>query len=138
MEFLSSLFSTLCFLLLLQFHLASSVILLRHHHSSNNYNNPNHRNPILQGNQTSCSLFIGTWVYDETYPFYQSSSCPAVDPQFNCQLYGRPDTEYLKYRWKPANCELPRYLKLLFFSSSMEFRFLIFFYLIGLMGLSFC
>ncbi|XP_004242518.1 protein PMR5 [Solanum lycopersicum] len=114
MELLSSLLScsstTLCLLLLLQFYVALSVILLRNHHNNNNnYNNPNHRNPILQGNQTSCSLFIGSWVYDETYPFYQSASCPAVDPQFNCQLYGRPDTEYLKYRWKPANCELPRF-----------------------------
>lgn len=132
MELLSSLLSssstTLCLLLLLQFYVALSVILLRNHHNNNNnYNNPNHRNPILQGNQTSCSLFIGSWVYDETYPFYQSASCPAVDPQFNCQLYGRPDTEYLKYRWKPANCELPRYLKLDFTPSSMEFRFLIIF-----------
>ncbi|KAL3367333.1 hypothetical protein AABB24_011860, partial [Solanum stoloniferum] len=107
---LSSSSTTLCLLLLLQFYVALSVILLRNHHNNNhNYNNPNHRNPILQGNQTSCSLFIGSWLYDETYPFYQSASCPAVDSQFNCQLYGRPDTEYLKYRWKPANCELPRF-----------------------------
>ncbi|XP_059300623.1 protein PMR5-like isoform X1 [Lycium ferocissimum] len=107
MKHLSTSSSTLC-LLILQFYVASSVILLRRHH--NNNNNPNHnRSPILQGNQTSCALFIGTWVYDETYPLYQSSSCRTVDVQFNCQLYGRPDTEYLKYRWKPANCELPRF-----------------------------
>ncbi|KAA8543718.1 hypothetical protein F0562_022105 [Nyssa sinensis] len=24
-------------------------------------------------------------------------------------MYGRPDSDYLKYRWKPANCELPRF-----------------------------
>ncbi|XP_009588313.1 protein PMR5-like [Nicotiana tomentosiformis] len=108
MEHLTSLGCSLVWLLLLQFYVVSSVVLYRQHHHNNN-NNPNNRSPILQGNQTSCSLFMGTWVYDETYPLYQSSSCPAVDVQFNCQLYGRPDTEYLKYRWKPANCELPRF-----------------------------
>nr|GMD73397.1 protein PMR5-like [Ipomoea batatas]GME12580.1 protein PMR5-like [Ipomoea batatas] len=24
-------------------------------------------------------------------------------------MYGRPDTDYLKYRWKPANCDVPRF-----------------------------
>lgn len=64
---------------------------------------------MLQANQTSCALFMGTWVYDESYPLYQSSACPIIDPEFNCQMYGRPDSDYLKYRWKPANCELPRF-----------------------------
>ncbi|KAK3003814.1 hypothetical protein RJ639_018958, partial [Escallonia herrerae] len=84
----------------------SSVLLVglkNHHH------NPHHRRPMLQANQTSCALFMGTWVHDDTYPIYQSSSCAIIDPQFNCQLYGRPDTDYLKYRWEPANCELPRF-----------------------------
>ncbi|GJX34700.1 protein PMR5 [Tanacetum coccineum] len=52
---------------------------------------------------------MGSWVHDETYPIYQASSCPLIDPEFNCQMYGRPDSDYLKYRWKPANCELPRF-----------------------------
>ncbi|KAK2988768.1 hypothetical protein RJ640_025927, partial [Escallonia rubra] len=91
---------------LVHFQVVSSVLLVglkNHHH------NPHHRRPMLQANQTSCALFMGTWVHDDTYPIYQSSSCAIIDPQFNCQLYGRPDTDYLKYRWKPANCELPRF-----------------------------
>lgn len=64
---------------------------------------------MLQANQTSCALFMGTWVYDESYPLYQSSACPIIDAEFNCQMYGRPDSDYLKYRWKPATCELPRF-----------------------------
>lgn len=64
---------------------------------------------MLLANLTSCQLFMGSWVYDETYPLYQSSSCPIIDSQFNCQMYGRPDIDYLKYRWKPANCHIPRY-----------------------------
>ncbi|KAJ0792228.1 putative PMR5 domain, trichome birefringence-like family [Helianthus annuus] len=71
--------------------------------------NPHHRQPIHRSNHSQCALFMGSWVRDETYPIYQASSCPRIiDPEFNCQMYGRPDSNYLKYRWKPANCELPR------------------------------
>ncbi|KAK6163191.1 hypothetical protein DH2020_000055 [Rehmannia glutinosa] len=62
----------------------------------------------MLGNQSSCALFMGSWVRDETYPEYQYS-CPMIDPQFNCQMYGRPDTDYLKYRWQPVNCQIPRF-----------------------------
>ncbi|XAR58902.1 hypothetical protein NMG60_11014475 [Bertholletia excelsa] len=58
---------------------------------------------------SSCALFMGNWVRDETYPLYESASCPAIEPKFNCQKFGRPDSDYLKYRWKPADCELPRF-----------------------------
>ncbi|OAY82216.1 Protein PMR5, partial [Ananas comosus] len=56
---------------------------------------------------SACDVFSGSWVRDDSYPLYQSLSCPVVDAEFNCQLYGRPDTDYLRYRWRPANCELP-------------------------------
>nr|CAD1828814.1 unnamed protein product [Ananas comosus var. bracteatus] len=58
---------------------------------------------------SACDVFSGSWVRDDSYPLYQSLSCPVVDAEFNCQLYGRPDTDYLRYRWRPANCELPRF-----------------------------
>ncbi|XP_059626454.1 protein PMR5 [Cornus florida] len=97
---------TICVLLLVQIHTASSVLLagLRNHHTT-----PHHRRPMLQANQTTCALFMGSWVRDDTYPIYQSSECPIIDAEFNCQMYGRPDSDYLKYRWRPANCELPRF-----------------------------
>lgn len=92
-------------LFLLHFSYQISLASLKNHQ-----NQQYHRKPIMiLANLTSCSLFMGSWVYDETYPLYQSSSCPIIDSQFNCQMYGRPDTDYLKYRWKPANCDIPRF-----------------------------
>ncbi|KAM7258549.1 hypothetical protein ACFE04_014290 [Oxalis oulophora] len=65
--------------------------------------------PTFQANQSTCALFAGSWVLDESYPLYESSKCPFIDPEFNCQMYGRPDSAYLKYKWKPLNCDLPRF-----------------------------
>ncbi|KAL5580715.1 hypothetical protein UlMin_013157 [Ulmus minor] len=102
----SYLTSLLC-LVLVQTHMASSAIImsLKHHHSHQHHR----RQPMFQTNQSTCALFAGTWVRDEAYPLYRYSDCPIIDAEFNCQMYGRPDTDYLKYRWKPLNCELPRF-----------------------------
>ncbi|CAI9098453.1 OLC1v1035099C1 [Oldenlandia corymbosa var. corymbosa] len=57
----------------------------------------------------TCDVYKGNWVKDEEYPLYKPGSCPYVDEAFDCQNNGRPDSEYLKWRWKPDGCDLPRF-----------------------------
>ncbi|PKA64700.1 hypothetical protein AXF42_Ash007447 [Apostasia shenzhenica] len=57
----------------------------------------------------SCDFFSGSWVYDDSYPLYDSSSCPFIDEEFDCLRSGRPDVLYLKYGWRPTACELPKF-----------------------------
>lgn len=58
---------------------------------------------------SKCDLYAGKWVKDEEYPIYKPTSCPYVDEGFSCQGNGRPDSEYLKWRWKPDGCDIPRF-----------------------------
>lgn len=56
-----------------------------------------------------CDLYRGSWVFDPTYPLYDAVSCPFIAKEFNCEKNGRPDRNYLKYKWIPNGCDLPRF-----------------------------
>lgn len=55
-----------------------------------------------------CNLFEGEWIWDDSYPLYQSKDCRFLDEGFRCSENGRPDLFYTKWRWQPKDCNLPR------------------------------
>ncbi|XP_020217798.1 protein trichome birefringence-like 2 [Cajanus cajan] len=54
-----------------------------------------------------CDIFDGKWVRDESKPYYPLGSCPHIDRDFDCHLNGRPDSEYVKWKWQPNGCDIP-------------------------------
>lgn len=57
----------------------------------------------------SCNLYHGKWFYDPTGPLYTNNTCPLITQMQNCQGNGRPDKDYENWRWKPSQCDLPRF-----------------------------
>ncbi|OAY81747.1 Protein trichome birefringence-like 6, partial [Ananas comosus] len=71
-------------------------------------------NPLaekIESNSTKqCDIYDGKWVYDdESYPLYRSKSCPFIDEGFNCEANGRVDLGFMKWRWQPHHCSIPRF-----------------------------
>ncbi|KAK8947096.1 hypothetical protein KSP39_PZI006474 [Platanthera zijinensis] len=56
-----------------------------------------------------CDIYDGRWVRDVTKPHYPPGSCPYIDGDFDCFKNGRPDDEYLRWRWQPHGCNIPRF-----------------------------
>ncbi|KAG1365433.1 putative protein trichome birefringence-like 10 [Cocos nucifera] len=61
------------------------------------------------GGGEECDWFEGEWVWDESYPLYESRDCAFLDEGFRCSENGRTDRFYTKWRWQPARCDLPRF-----------------------------
>nr|GMC72701.1 protein trichome birefringence-like 43 [Ipomoea batatas] len=51
-------------------------------------------------------LSLGSWVYDQYFPYYDTPECPFIQKQFRCDTNGRPDKEYSKYKWQPFGCKM--------------------------------
>ncbi|KAA8530530.1 hypothetical protein F0562_005239 [Nyssa sinensis] len=55
----------------------------------------------------NCDIFTGEWVPNPKAPYYTNATCWAIHEHQNCMKYGRPDSEFMKWRWKPDGCDLP-------------------------------
>ncbi|XVE64113.1 hypothetical protein DITRI_Ditri07aG0075700 [Diplodiscus trichospermus] len=73
--------------------------------SSSGSSNASEINSVDSG----CDLYHGKWFYDPQGPLYTNNSCPVLTQMQNCQGNGRPDREYENWRWKPSQCDLPRF-----------------------------
>ncbi|XP_020244766.1 protein trichome birefringence-like 34 [Asparagus officinalis] len=67
-------------------------------------------NMTPQNNYTSCNLFSGRWVFDNSsHPLYSGLNCPYMNDEIACDKYGRKDIRYQGWRWQPHGCNLPRF-----------------------------
>ncbi|CAI8601119.1 unnamed protein product [Vicia faba] len=59
---------------------------------------------------SKCNMFSGKWVFDnESYPLYKEQECKFMSDQLACEKFGRKDLSYQNWRWKPHQCDLPRF-----------------------------
>ncbi|KAJ8451664.1 hypothetical protein Cgig2_018298 [Carnegiea gigantea] len=63
---------------------------------------------------SNCDYTNGEWLRDSRDPLYNGSNCGTIKDGQNCMAHGRPDKGYLYWRWKPRDCNLPRFNPQLF------------------------
>ncbi|KAM7520582.1 hypothetical protein LguiB_019544 [Lonicera macranthoides] len=61
----------------------------------------------VEDSEMECDLFAGEWVPNLSAPYYTNETCGFIQQHQNCMKYGRPDTWFMKWKWKPYGCELP-------------------------------
>lgn len=63
---------------------------------------------LILENAEACDLLKGKWVPDSRPPVYTNSTCKFIQGHQNCIKNGRPDLSFLKWKWQPEKCDLPR------------------------------
>ncbi|KAK2366134.1 hypothetical protein P8452_54833 [Trifolium repens] len=82
------------------------LILMR----NTNESSPNISSVKNMNNKTEtkgCDIFSGNWIPYSEGPYYNNETCKWMIDEQNCMKFGRNDEEYLHWRWKPNECELP-------------------------------
>ncbi|KAL8528551.1 hypothetical protein ACS0TY_006103 [Phlomoides rotata] len=69
-------------------------------------NHPAEMDNMKNGDDGKCDIFTGEWIPNPEAPYYTNMTCFEIHEHQNCMKYGRPDTDYLKWRWKPNGCDL--------------------------------
>ncbi|CAI9761762.1 unnamed protein product [Fraxinus pennsylvanica] len=61
------------------------------------------------GVRTSCDYSNGKWDPTNLGPLYNGTTCGTIKHGQNCMVFGRPDKDYLYWKWTPKECKLPRF-----------------------------
>lgn len=69
--------------------------------------NPPAQDIKIIDDQEKCDIFTGEWIPNPAAPYYTNKTCWAIHEHQNCMKYGRPDSDFMKWRWKPDGCDLP-------------------------------
>nr|CAD1826804.1 unnamed protein product [Ananas comosus var. bracteatus] len=64
---------------------------------------------VVEHGGQRCDYSDGRWVFEPRGPLYNGTSCSTIKDGQNCMAHGRPDTGYLRWRWQPAQCDLPAF-----------------------------
>ncbi|KAL2895931.1 Protein trichome birefringence-like 19 [Bienertia sinuspersici] len=75
--------------------------------STSNIQDNQEEGPLISSANDRCDLYSGEWIPNMDAPYYTNDSCNVIQEHQNCMKYGRPDTEFMKWKWKPNECELP-------------------------------
>ncbi|XP_010436825.1 PREDICTED: protein ALTERED XYLOGLUCAN 4-like [Camelina sativa] len=78
----------------------------------NSLNSINDHNVLYvepQPNFKDCDLSKGQWIPEERGSLYSNSTCPTIPDSKNCLKHGRPNRDFLFWRWKPEGCKLPSF-----------------------------
>lgn len=62
---------------------------------------------MISEGENNCDIFSGEWVTNPDAPYYTNTTCQAIQELQNCMKFGRPDSEFMKWKWKPYGCALP-------------------------------
>ncbi|KAI3857202.1 hypothetical protein MKW98_010616 [Papaver atlanticum] len=90
------------FLLLIASTLILVTLVVHHHHHGSTP-----LSILKDGSIQKCNIFEGEWIWNPNATYYTNTTCNQIHNHQNCMRYGRPDTDFLKWRWKPNDCELP-------------------------------
>lgn len=77
------------------------------HQPSSAFDDLNESSSLPSTSVKKCDIFNGEWVPNPNAPYYTNKTCWAIHEHQNCMKYGRPDDEFLKWKWRPFGCELP-------------------------------